>query len=143
MFKCTLLTSSLSSNLVLKVMPQDDAFCCWVCHGRFHGILPKEYSGTFHGLPWGLYKGMHTNTQGLQTDVFLHQVEKQTLAYCVGASLIIETFYCFVSGRSVTFTNHVNTDKAAKFLENKGKVSCIRGENSTVLEPFLATTKPP
>jgi hypothetical protein len=27
---------------------QDEASCCWVCHGRFHGILPKEYSGTFY-----------------------------------------------------------------------------------------------
>ncbi len=49
------LTSPLSSNLVLKVKKQDDASCCSVCHGRFHGILPKEYSGTFHGLPWELY----------------------------------------------------------------------------------------
>jgi hypothetical protein len=22
-------------------------------HGRFHDILPKEYSGTFPELPWG------------------------------------------------------------------------------------------
>ena len=43
------LMPSLSSNLVLKVMQQDDASCCWVCDGRFHGILPKEYSVTFHG----------------------------------------------------------------------------------------------
>jgi hypothetical protein len=43
-----------SSKLVLKVKQQDDASCCWVCHGRFLGILPKEYSGTFYELPWGL-----------------------------------------------------------------------------------------
>jgi hypothetical protein len=24
-----------------------------VCHGRFHDILPKEYSGTIHVLLWG------------------------------------------------------------------------------------------
>jgi len=66
------LMPSLSSNLVLKVMQQDDASCCWVCHGRFHGILPKEYSGTFHELPWGLYKGMSTNKQG-QSDIITHK----------------------------------------------------------------------
>jgi len=26
-----------------------------VWNGRFHGILPKEYSGTFYEVPWGLY----------------------------------------------------------------------------------------
>jgi hypothetical protein len=66
------LTSSLSSKLVLKVRQQDDASCCWVCHGRFHGILPKEYSATFYELPWGLYKEMPTNTQG-QSDIVIHQ----------------------------------------------------------------------
>ena len=63
---------SHSSKLVLKVKQQDDASCCWVCHGRFHGILPKEYSGTFHELPWGLYKGMSTNKQG-QSDIITHK----------------------------------------------------------------------
>jgi hypothetical protein len=72
MIKRKLLMSSLSSNFVLKVMQQDDASCYWVCHGRFHGSLPKEYSGTFHGLPWGLYKEMPTNTQG-QSDIVTHK----------------------------------------------------------------------
>jgi len=66
--------SSLSSKLVLKVMQQDDTSCCWMCHGRFHGILPKEYSGTFYGLSWGLYKEMPTNTQG-PSDIVTHQTE--------------------------------------------------------------------
>ncbi len=64
--------SSLSSNLVLKVIQQDDAFCCWVCHGRFHGTLQKEYSGTFYGLLSGLYEEMPTNTQ-VQSDIVTHQ----------------------------------------------------------------------
>ena len=72
MLKCNSTTPSLSSNLVLKVMQQEDASSCWVCHGRFHGILPKEYSGTFYGLPWGLYKEMSTNTQG-QSDIVTHK----------------------------------------------------------------------
>jgi hypothetical protein len=53
--------SSISSNLVLKVMQR-----CWVCQGRFHGILPEEYSGTLHGLQWGLYEG-HLLTHGVVT----------------------------------------------------------------------------
>jgi len=39
-----------------------------VCHGRFNGILPKEYSGPFYEVPWGLFKEMFTNTQG-QSDI--------------------------------------------------------------------------
>ncbi len=62
---------SPSSKLVLKVKDQDDASCCWVCHGRFHGIRPKEHSGTFYELPWGLYKEMSTKTQG-QSDIVIH-----------------------------------------------------------------------
>ncbi len=46
--------------------------CCWVCHGRFHCILPKEHSGTFYALPLGLYKGMSTSTQG-QQDIVTHK----------------------------------------------------------------------
>jgi len=42
-----------------------------VCHGRFHGILPKEYPGTFYEVPWGLFKEMFTNTQG-QSDMVTH-----------------------------------------------------------------------
>jgi hypothetical protein len=47
---------------------QEDEACCWMCHGRLRGILPKEYSGTFHELPWGLYKEMPTNIRG-QSDI--------------------------------------------------------------------------
>jgi hypothetical protein len=46
----SLFVSSL--QLVLKVKQQVDASCCWVCHGRFHGILQKnilEHSMKFHG----------------------------------------------------------------------------------------------
>jgi hypothetical protein len=71
MCKRKLLMTSLSSILVLN-MQHDDASCCWVCHGKFHGILPKEYSGTFHGLPWGLFKEMFINTQG-QSDIVIHK----------------------------------------------------------------------
>ncbi len=59
-------------NLFLKIERQDDASCWWVCHARFHGILPKEYSGTFYEVPWGLYQEMFTNTQG-QSDIVTHQ----------------------------------------------------------------------
>ncbi len=55
---------SHSPKLVLKVSNEKNASCFWVCHGRFHGILPKEYSGKFYELPWGLHKEMSTNTQG-------------------------------------------------------------------------------
>jgi hypothetical protein len=58
-------------QLVLKVKLQDDASCCWVCHGRFHGILPKEHPGTFYEVPRGLYKGMSSNTHG-QSDMITH-----------------------------------------------------------------------
>jgi hypothetical protein len=42
---------SSSFKLVLKVSKKKNAK---VCHGMFHDILPKEYSGTFLELPWGL-----------------------------------------------------------------------------------------
>ena len=42
------------------------------CVMGFHGILPKEYSGTFYELQWGLHKEMSTNTQG-QPDIVIHQ----------------------------------------------------------------------
>ncbi len=35
-------------------------------------ILPKEYSGTFYEVPWGLFKEMPTNTQG-QSDIVTPQ----------------------------------------------------------------------
>jgi hypothetical protein len=75
-------------NLFLKVSHQDDASFCSVCHRRCHGILPKEYSGTFYEVPWGTNKKkMFTNKKGsvssqylhlkystsLQTDIFLHK----------------------------------------------------------------------
>ncbi len=31
-------------------------------HGRFHGVLPKEYLGTFYEVSWELLKEMFTNT---------------------------------------------------------------------------------
>jgi hypothetical protein len=55
----------------LKVL-KDDASCCWVCHGRFRGILPKEYAGTFYEVPWGLFKETFTSTQG-QSDIVTHK----------------------------------------------------------------------
>ncbi len=55
---------------------------CWVCHGRFHSILPKEYPGTFWELPWGLYKEMPTNTQG-QSDIVSHQTNIWNKVYRV------------------------------------------------------------
>jgi hypothetical protein len=55
----------------LKVKLQDDASCCWVCHGRFHDVLPKEHPGAFYDVPWGLYKGMSTNNHG-QSDIVTH-----------------------------------------------------------------------
>jgi len=42
-----------------------------VCHGRFQGILPREHSGTFYEVPWGLFKKMPTNAQG-QSDIVTH-----------------------------------------------------------------------
>jgi hypothetical protein len=67
--------SSLSllfyTQLVLKVKQQVDASCCWVCHGRFHGVLPKEHPWDFYDVPWGLYKEMSTNNHG-QSDIVTH-----------------------------------------------------------------------
>ncbi len=34
------------------------------CIMEFHGILPKEYSGTFYEVSWGLFKEMFADTQG-------------------------------------------------------------------------------
>ncbi len=54
------------------VQAQAGESCCCMCHGRFHGILPKEYPGTFDELPQGLYKEMPNKTQG-QSDILSHQ----------------------------------------------------------------------
>ncbi len=62
------LMSSPLSKLILKIRQQDDTSYWRVCHWRFHGILPKEYSGTFYQPPCGLYEEMRTNTQG-QSDI--------------------------------------------------------------------------
>jgi hypothetical protein len=40
----------------LKVGKKNEFFLVKVCHGRFHDILPKEYSGTFPGLHGDLKK---------------------------------------------------------------------------------------
>jgi hypothetical protein len=58
-------------QLVLKVKQHVDASCCWVCHGRFHGVLPKEHSEAFYDVSWGLYKDMTTNNHG-QLDIVTH-----------------------------------------------------------------------
>jgi hypothetical protein len=76
MYKHKLMTpSSLSIlfyiQLVLKVKQQVDSSCCWVCHGRFQDVLPKEHPGTFCDVPWGLYKEMPTNKHG-QSDIVSH-----------------------------------------------------------------------
>ncbi len=55
-------------QLVLKVKQHVDASFCWVCHGRFHGVLPKEHPGAFYDVPWGLYKEMPANNHG-QSDI--------------------------------------------------------------------------
>jgi hypothetical protein len=76
MFKHKLMTpSSLSLlfyiQLVLEVKQQVDASCCWVCHGRFNGVVPKEHPGAFYDVPWGLYKEMPTNNND-QSDIVSH-----------------------------------------------------------------------
>ncbi len=53
MCKHKLLMSSLTHPNLFEGLQQEDESCCWVCHGRFHGILPKEYSRTFHELFMG------------------------------------------------------------------------------------------
>ncbi len=58
-------------QLVLKVKQLVDASCCWVCHGGFHDVLPKEHPGAFYDVPWGLYKEMPTNNHG-QSDIVTH-----------------------------------------------------------------------
>jgi hypothetical protein len=64
---------SLSSKLVLKVKHQDNASCCWVCHGRLYGVLPKEHPGTFYEVPWGLYNEMSTNIRD-QSVIVTHTI---------------------------------------------------------------------
>jgi hypothetical protein len=61
---------SYSSKLVLKVSNKMMNLVAG-CRRRFHGILPKEYSRTFHELPWGLYKETPINTTG-QSDIVIH-----------------------------------------------------------------------
>ncbi len=67
--KSMITSLSLSSKLVLKAKHQDDdASCYWVSQIGFHCFMPKELSGTFYEVPWGLFKEMSNNTQG-QSDI--------------------------------------------------------------------------
>jgi hypothetical protein len=65
---------SYASKIILKVSNKKRNLVSGVCHGRFHGILTKEYSRTFHEPSWGLYKEMHTNIRG-QSDVVTHSAK--------------------------------------------------------------------
>ncbi len=60
---------------------QDDASCCWVCHRRFHGTVPKEHSGIFYEVPWGLFKEMSINTKG-QSDSVTYTTNILNKEYC-------------------------------------------------------------
>jgi hypothetical protein len=51
-----------------------------VSHGEFHDILPKEYSGTFPELLWGLRKDMLTNHEG-QPDIVTHKTNAYLFEY--------------------------------------------------------------
>jgi hypothetical protein len=62
-----------------------------VCHGRFHGILLKEHSGTFYELPWGLYEEMSTNTLG-QSGISTHKTE---IKY-ISANILFSTSITFI-----------------------------------------------
>jgi hypothetical protein len=82
---------SHSSKLVLKVNHKYVSSCCWVCHGRFRDILPKEYPGAFYEVPWGLFKEMFTNTQG-HSDIVTHPTNIRNYAYCCKRTF----FYTFI-----------------------------------------------
>ncbi len=82
---------SLPSKLVLEVMLQDDASCCWVCHRKFHGILPKEQPGTFYEVPWGLYKWMSTNAWG-QSDMVTLTTYIWNKEYCNYSNWLFSTY---------------------------------------------------
>jgi len=67
-----------------------------VCHGRFHDILPKEYSGTFYEVPWGLFKEMLTNTQG-QSDIVIQRLISESIyqAKRISSPQLKQRFYPF------------------------------------------------
>jgi hypothetical protein len=41
------------TKLVLRRLTNSKNIFVRLCHGRFHDILPREYSGTFPELLWG------------------------------------------------------------------------------------------
>jgi hypothetical protein len=68
-----LVPSSLAHpNLFWRLTNKWMHLVVWVCHGGFHDILHKEYSGTFYEVPWGLFKEMITNTHG-RSDIVTYQ----------------------------------------------------------------------
>ncbi len=87
---------SFISNLFWRLSKQQvDISCCWVCHGRFHGVLPKEHPGALYDVPWGLYKEMLTNIHGL-SDVVTHTTNIWNKEYCSCCKqTFLYTFYLY------------------------------------------------
>ncbi len=67
-----------------------------MCHGRFHDILPKEYSGTFLGLLWGKiidYKMRCLPTIGVSKTLLLTRLIPEIKVFY--ANRIFATVYVF------------------------------------------------
>ncbi len=122
-------------QLVLKVKQQADASCCWVCHGRFHGVLPKEHPGAFYDVPWGLYKEMPTNNHG-QSDIVTHSTNiwnkeyrnccKRTFLYTYPKNVVGSWFIANLSATTFhPLSNLVIHHITSQFTNVLNKLECF------------------
>jgi hypothetical protein len=81
-------------QLVLKVKQQFDVSCCWVCHGRFHGVLPKEHPGTFYGFHGDYIKGYLLTLLASQM-LELIQLISEIKYIVTAANVLLSTHYAF------------------------------------------------
>ncbi len=80
----SMMTSPLSLSffqVVLKVKLQDDASCMLGVSLKVPWYSAKRTSWGIYEVPWGLYKGMSTNTQG-QSDIVTHTTNIWNKDYC-------------------------------------------------------------
>ncbi len=115
-----------------------------MCHGRFHGILPIEYSGTFHELPWGLYKEMPTNIRG-QSDIVTPSTYIWNKAYPFQEALFHQRFFttsalfwkvCIIAKAKSIILSYTFVIMVYR-LNNECNISVRRFVNGTILNSYL------
>jgi hypothetical protein len=118
-----------------------------VCHGKFHGILPKEYSITFYEVPWGLYKEMSTNTE-CHSDIVTYKAnilnKVWTLLYIMIKYIIHSLIYIkkFLSKQSTKhFTNVANYVQIHTLSRTRNELNCQGQRTEIFLRVLLQQPK--